>query len=170
MAFYFSAGPIDIGPDATRSGQQNNPFGTFALFLDNLLNLNIGLGGTSVDIGPDGSILALDTGIDTGTQLSLGNLLNVNTGLDGTQLSSVDIGPDGSILALDTGIDTGTQLSLGNPFKLNTGVGDGSVTRTGLDEISVIPRIPMEFLKNSRIGQSYRMGQKINARKVRSLY
>ena len=97
----------------------------------------------------------------------LDTLLNLKIGLGGT---SVDIGPDGSILALDTGINTGTQLFLGNLFKLNTGVGDGSVTRTGLDKISVIPGIPMEFLKNSRIGQSYRMGQKINARKVRSLY
>ena len=99
------------------------------MFLGNLLNINTGLGGTSVDIGPDGSILALDTGIDSGTQLSLGDLLNVNTGLGGTQLS-----------------------------------------RTGLDEIPVIPGIPIEFLKNSRTGQSYRMGQRIHARKVRSLY
>ena len=65
MTFYFSAGQTDTGPDGRRSGQQNNPFSIFSLFLGNLLNLDIGLGGTSVDIGPDGSILALDTGIDT---------------------------------------------------------------------------------------------------------
>ena len=135
------------------------------MFLGNILKLNTGLAGTSVDIGPGGSILALDTGIDTGTQLSLGNLLNVNTGLGGTQLSSVDLGPDGSILSLNTGKDTGTQLSLGNLFQLNTGLSGGSVARTSLDKI---PIISMEFLKNSRIGQSYRMGQKIYARKVRS--
>ena len=160
MKFYFSADPIDIGPDATRSGQQNNPFGTFALFLDNLLNLKIGLGGTSVDIGPDGSILALDTGIDTGTQLSLGNLLNVNTGLDGTQLSSVDIGPDGSILALDTGIDTGTQLSLGGAT-----IDQNGVTRNGQaaaaigNQIVVNPQTGQKFLinaGNARTGQSIR--------------
>ena len=104
----------------------------------------------------------------------LGNILKLNTGLGGT---SVDIGPGGSILALDTGIDTGTQLSMGDLLNVNTGLGgtqlssvdigpDGSILAldTGIDTGTQLT------LGNSRAGQSYRMGQKIHARKVRSLY